>query len=114
MVAFLHGFIQKSVPKLKAYFATNMIGYGKFKYQNYKKETIDWPVVALANQKQYVSVYVCSVINGEYVAEKYKVELGKVKVGRSCISFKKLEDINLSALARVLKEAQKHPGLAGE
>lgn len=108
----LHAFIQEAVPKLQPYFATNMIGYGKFKYQNYKKETIDWPIIALANQKQYISVYVCSVVDGAYVAEKHKSELGKVKVGRSCISFKKLEDVNLPELGRVLKIAARHPGLA--
>ncbi len=107
----LHKFIQKSVPKLKPYFANNMIGYGKFKYLNYKKETIDWPIIALANQKQYVSIYVCAIIDGEYVAETHAKELGKVKVGRSCISFKNLEDIKLPVLKRVLKEAFKHPGL---
>ncbi len=58
-IQYLHNFIQKAVPKLKPYFANNMIGYGKFKYSNYKKEIIDWPIIALANQKQYVSVYVC-------------------------------------------------------
>jgi hypothetical protein len=45
------------------------------------------------------------------VAEKYKAELGKVKVGRSCISFKKLGDVNLPILKRVLKLAAKNPGL---
>jgi len=107
----LHAFIQKTVPEFKPYFATNMIGYGKFKYLNYKKEVIDWPIIALANQKQYISVYVCSVVDGEYVAEKYKKDLGKVKVGKSCISIKKLEDVHLRVFEHVLKEAAKHPGL---
>lgn len=107
----LHSFIQKAVPKLKPYFASNMIGYGKFKYRNYKKEIIDWPIIALANQKQYVSVYVCAVVDGVYVAEKNKKNLGKVKVGRSCISFKTIDDVNLTALKDVLKEAIKNPGL---
>lgn len=110
-VQFLHGFIQKAVPKLKPYFANNMIGYGKFKYSNYKKEIIDWPIIALANQKQYVSIYVCAIVDGEYVAEKHKKNLGKVKVGRSCISFKTLEDVNVDVLKDVLKEASKNPGL---
>lgn len=107
----LHNFIKKAVPKLTPYFAINMIGYGKFKYLNYKKETIDWPIIALADQKQYISIYVCSIIDRKYVAEKYKAELGKVKVGRSCISFKKLGDVNLPILKRVLKLAAKNPGL---
>lgn len=32
-------------------------------------------------------------------------QLGKVNVGRSCIRFKKLEDINLEILVKALKEA---------
>lgn len=111
IVLFLNNFIKKIVPKLKVHFANNMLGYGSFPYKNYKKEMIEWPTVALASQKNYVSIYICSIVDGQYVAEKHKKELGKVKVGRSCISFKKLEDINLFALKKVLKVAEKHPGL---
>lgn len=111
IIDFLDKFIQEVSPKYKPYFAYNMIGYGKFPYLNYKKEMIDWPIVALASQKNYVSVYVCSVDNGEYVAEKFKSELGKVSVGKSCIRFKKLEDLNLDTLKKVLKIAAGNPGL---
>lgn len=110
-IKFLHNFIRKAAPKLKPIFAYNMPGYGAFKYTNYKKEIIDWPVIALASQKNYISIYVCSIIDGQYVAEKYKKELGKVNVGRSCIRFKKLEDINLPALKKVIMAAGKKPGL---
>jgi hypothetical protein len=80
---------------------------------NYKKEKIEWPVIALANQKNYISLYICAVENGKYIAEKYKKELGKASVGRSCIRFKKIKDVNLPALKKVLLLAQKNPGLAG-
>ena len=43
----LHALIQKTVPTLKPHFASNMIGYSKFKYTNYKKDVIEWPTVAL-------------------------------------------------------------------
>jgi len=107
----VHDFIRKTVPKLKPHFAYNMLGYGSFPYTNYKKESITWPVIALANQKNYVSLYVCSIDAGQYVAEKYKKELGKVSVGKSCIRFKKLEDLNLPMLKKVLMTAAKNPGL---
>lgn len=111
LISDLHNFIQKTVPGLRPYFANNMIGYGSFKYLNYKKQTVDWPIIALANQKNYVSIYVCAVEGRQYMAEKYKDNLGKVQVGRSCIRFKKLNDVNLPVLARVLREAANHPGL---
>lgn len=110
---FLHKFIQKTAPTLKPHFAYNMPGYGSFKYKNYKKEIIDWPTVSLASQKNYISLYVCAVQNGEYVAEKHKNDLGKVSVGKSCIRFKKVEDLNLEEFAKVIKIAEKAPGLVG-
>lgn len=112
-IEFLHKFIQKVAPSLKAHFAYNMLGYGSFKYKNYRKETIDWPTVSLASQKNYMSLYVCAVENGEYIAEKHKGELGKVSVGKSCIRFKRIEDLDLKALEKVIKIAEKTPGLAG-
>lgn len=72
---------------------------------------INWPTIALANQKNYVSLYVCSIDRGQYVAEKFKNELGKVSAGKSCIRFKKIEDLNMPALKKVLLVAAKKPGL---
>lgn len=109
-IHFLHKFIQKSVPSLKPHFAYNMLGYGSMKYVNHKKEKIDWPVVALACQKQYISIYVCATIGGKYIAEMHKASLGNVSVGKSCIRIKKLDDLKLEALDKVLKLAEKNPG----
>lgn len=107
---FLHTLIQKTTPKLKPHFAYNMIGYGSFPYRNYKNEPIMWPTVSLASQKNYISLYICALDNGVYIAEKHKKELGKVSVGKSCIRIKNVKDVNLSGLKKVLKFAEKHPG----
>jgi uncharacterized protein YdhG (YjbR/CyaY superfamily) len=103
--------IKKVAPKLKQNYIYNMPGYGTFEYTNYKKETLQWPVISIASQKNYVSIYVCSIDGNEYVAEKFKEKLGKVNVGKSCIRFKKLEDINMKTLEEVIKIAAKNPGL---
>jgi uncharacterized protein YdhG (YjbR/CyaY superfamily) len=108
---FLDKFIKKTAPKLKPNFIYNMLGYGSFKYKNNKKEILNWPVIAFASQKNYMSLYVCAINNGKYIAEKYKSSLGKVSVGKSCIRFKKLEDLNLETLKIVIKLAEKFPGL---
>ncbi len=112
-ILFLHEFIKKNAPSLKSHFAYNMLGYGSMKYKNHKKEIIDWPTVSLANQKNYISLYVCAVEGNEYVAEKHKDKLGKVSVGRSCIRIKKIEDLNLDVLKDVLKQAEISPGMVG-
>jgi uncharacterized protein YdhG (YjbR/CyaY superfamily) len=111
-------FIRKCAPSLKPVFVYNMPGFGTFKYKNYKGETLDWPVVGLASQKNYMSLYVCALDGNEYIAEKYKDKLGKglpagrrVSVGKSCIRFKKVEDLNLATLKKMIKFAAKNPGL---
>ena len=109
-ILFLHKFIQQHAPGLKPIFASNMLGYGTFTCRNYKKENIDWPVISLASQKNYISLYFCSVIDGEYIAETYKDALGKVSTGKSCVRFKKIEDLNLETVEKLIKLAAKSPG----
>ena len=108
--------IKETVPKMKRWFSYNMLGYGEFQYTDYKGNPGKWPVIALASQKNYVSLYVCAIDQeneSQYLAEKYEKQLGKVSVGKSCIRFKKLEDLDLEVVKTVLKEAQKMPGLVG-
>ncbi len=62
-------------------------------------------------KKNYISVYVCSIEDGHYLAELYKERLGTVSVGKSCIRFKKLSDINLDTLKEVIQKASVSPGL---
>ena len=112
-INFIHSFIQKAVPKLKPYYASNMIGYGSFYYLDSKKQKRDWPIIALANQKNYITVYVCALIDDKSVAEKYTKDLGKLTKSFSCIRFKKIEEINLETLKIVLRLAEKNPGVAG-
>lgn len=87
--------------------AMNMVGYGLFTYKNSSGKEQEWPVLALANQKNYMSLYICALEGGEYVAEKHKTELGKVSVGKSCVRFKKLEDLDLNSLTEILETLEK-------
>jgi hypothetical protein len=80
-----------------------MIGYGTYRYKYASGREGDWPVIALASQKNYISVYVCAAENGRYIAEAHKGELANASVGKSCIRFKKLEDVDLKALEKVIK-----------
>jgi len=107
----LDALIRKEVPALKPNFLYNMPGYGSFEYQNSKKDILEWPVIALASQKNYMSLYVCATGHGEYLAEQFENDLGNVNIGKSCIRFKKIEDLNLKTIKKVLRLAAKSPGL---
>jgi hypothetical protein len=112
-IDFLHDFIQKTVPGLKPYFASNMLGYGSFYYLDSKKQKKEWPIISLAYQKNYISIYVCTIIEDKATAERYKKEFGKLSKGVSCIRFKSIEEINIETLKTVLQLAEKKPGVVG-
>ncbi len=61
------------------------------------------PMYAVASQKHYIAVY-CSAHS---LVSHYKSQLGKVNTGKSCIRFKKEDDINWDVLTEMLVEAEK-------
>ena len=62
--------------------------------------------MGLASQKQYVSLYLCATVDGGYLAEENADRLGaKVSVGKSCIRFKRLSDIDLEVVAELVRTA---------
>lgn len=108
-IQFLHEFIQKHAPKLKPYIQAGMLGYGSYHYKYASGREGDWAIIGLASQKNYISMYLsCVSVDGGYIAQKYNKELGKVNVGKSCIRFKNLEDLNLKTLEKAIKEAVKN------
>jgi len=83
-----------------------IIGYGRYSYTRPNGVDVEWFVVGLAQQKNYISVYVSAVEGDEYLSEKYGPDIGKVKVGKSSISFKAVEDIDLDKLVALVSKAR--------
>ena len=62
-------------------------------------------MVALASRKAYVSLYVQCTRDGRYLAEFYAERLPKASVGKSCVRFKRLSDVDEAVLRELLAEA---------
>ena len=82
-----------------------MLGYGLYHYKYASGREGDWFVVGLASQKNYVSLDICACDKDGYLAENNQSRLGKVSVGRSCIRFKELEDLNLKVALELIGKA---------
>ena len=100
----LHNLICKTVPNLKPHMRYGMLGYGSYHYKYASGREGDWMVIGLANQKNYISLYACLSDGKKYVAEKHKKELPKANIGKSCIRFRKLKDVDLNVIKRLLQE----------
>jgi hypothetical protein len=86
--------------------SSTMLGYGLMPYKPKSAKTATtWPLIALAAQKRHLSLYVCAVSDGEYIAEARAEQLGKVSCGKSCIRFTSLDQIDVEALSAVVRDA---------
>lgn len=100
----LHEAITKAAPKLKAHIVYGMIGYGPIHYKTRSGCEGDWALVCLANQKNYMSLYLgCEGDESGYIVEQNADKFGKVSCGKSCVRFKKLEDLDLKFTLQLIK-----------
>lgn len=100
----LDALIRKAAPSLKPQMLSGMLGYGKYHYKSKSREG-DWCAVLLSSRKQYISLYVCVTDGKKYLAEEYQKKLPKADIGKSCIRFKTLKDIDVEILKEMLKKA---------
>jgi hypothetical protein len=81
---------------------STMIGFGSYHYKSDRsRQEGDWPLVGFSPRKAAISLY---VYTGSPEHEYLLEGLGKYKMGKACIYIKKLSDINLDALKKLIKE----------
>ena len=83
----------------------SIIGYGDYSYVRSDNKPVEWFIVGLARQKNYYSVYVNAADGRRYLTEAYTGRLGKVKVGKSNVTFRRLADVELEVLIELVERA---------
>lgn len=72
------------------------------------QKDVPLPYAALASQKNYMSIYLMNIY-GDKKAEKwfreaYKASGKKLDMGKSCVRFKKLEDVPLDVIGKAIAQ----------
>jgi hypothetical protein len=83
-----------------------IIAYGRHTQRNRSGKTVEWHIAGLALQKNYLSVYINALEDDQYLVERYAHTLGKVRTGKSSVSFRELDDIDLDALLSLIARAR--------
>lgn len=79
----------------------SMIGFGSYHYKSDRsKQEGDWPLIGFSPRKAAISLYVYS---GDPEHEYLLKDLGRFTMGKGCIYVKKLSDINIEALERLIR-----------
>jgi hypothetical protein len=114
-VAALDALIREHAPGLEPVVAGKMLGYGPFHYRYASGREGDTTLLGLASQKRYISLYVLCAKGGRYLAESYAERLPKASVGKSCVRFARLSDLDPAVLAELVTEAARlGPGDAAD
>jgi hypothetical protein len=108
-IAALHKMIRKLTPKLAPFIHAGILAYGPCHYKYASGREGDWFRIGIASNKNYMSLYICATDGKTYVAEKFKKALPKASIGKSCVRFKRLSDLDEAALAKLIREGAAQP-----
>lgn len=81
-------------------YGSTIVGFGTYHYKYASGHEGDAPLIGFSPRKAEFSLYVYAP---EAEDKKLLNELGKYKMGKACIYFKKLADLNLDVLEKLCK-----------
>lgn len=104
--------IRQTAPHLEPHIMSGMLAYGRYHYRGRSGREGDWFIIGLAAQKRYISLYVSAASADGYLAESYKDLLPKADIGRSCVRIKRIADVDVDILTRLIREGASSTGVS--
>jgi hypothetical protein len=86
----------KSQPKM---WGPSIVGFGSCRYKYPDGREMDWMLIAFSPRKNYISVYAMPEYKGR---KELMAKLGKCSAGKSCINIKRLSDVHLPTLSKIV------------
>ncbi|MBT3321033.1 MAG: DUF1801 domain-containing protein [Anaerolineae bacterium] len=84
---------------------SSIIGFGNYHYKYESGREGDMPLVGFSPRKQSMTLY---IMPGFEHYEDLLEELGKHKIGKSCLYVNKLADVDEDVLRRLIKHSYEH------
>jgi hypothetical protein len=82
----------------------SLVGFGSYHYKYASGREGDWPLTSFSPRKKDITLYI--MMGFESHADLME-KLGKHSVGRSCLYIKRLSDIHLPTLKKLIKTSVK-------
>ena len=107
--------IRKAAPNLTRHFHRGtpagqpgmrfkMIGYGRSSYLASNGQRVAWPVLGVALQKNYISVYISVRKDGRQILPRHARTLGAVRAAENNFSFVRFDDLDAATLGALVAE----------
>lgn len=83
-----------------------ILGYGVYQYRGRSGAKGEWFVVGIAVQKDHLTFYAAGAEDGQSLIKRYGPRLGKAKLGSGSATFRRLADVDLSAVVDIATRAR--------
>jgi len=103
-IASLHALIRETAPSLAPFIQGGILAYGLLHYKYASGREGDSCHIGLSSNKNYISLYISGFDGETYLAERYKEALPKASIGKSCVRFKRLSDLDQTVLTNMIRE----------
>lgn len=80
----------------------SIVGYGSYHYKYKSGREGDWFLTGFSPRKQNLSLY---IMTGFEKYEELLSDLGKFKTSKGCLYIKKLEDVNIDVLYKLISSS---------
>ena len=101
----LVGLMQKATKAKARMWGTGMVGFGTYRMVYANGREADWMLIALAPRKSHVTLYVDAGFDGY---AELMAKLGKHSGSKSCIHIKRLSDVHVPTLTKIVNASVKH------
>lgn len=92
---------KEATGKSPVMWGSSIIGYGQYHYKSERsRQEGDWPLTGFSPRKTSLTLYIMSGV--KQYAQELK-NLGKHKTGVSCLYIKRLDDIDLDLLKKIIR-----------
>ena len=94
---------QDCTGEVPAMWGESIVGYGSYHYKSQRStQEGDWPLTGFSPRKQNITLY---IMPGFDTYADLLAQLGKYKTSVSCLYIRKLSDVNIDVLAKIITNA---------
>jgi hypothetical protein len=96
--------MNKATGEKPTMWGTSIIGFGKYAYKYESGQKGEWPIVGFSPRKTDLTIY---IMPGLHRFPEHLRSLGKHKTGKSCLYIRKLADVDVEVLTKMIEDSVK-------
>ena len=97
--------MQKATKAKPQMWGASIVGFGSYHYKYASGREADWMLTAFSPRKQNITLY---IFPGFEHHDELMSQLGKYACGKSCVYIKRLSDVHLPTLKKLVKASVQH------